>query len=579
MESQEIMNACKDELDKITCEYDNYAFDETNMHAIKETLNQNGIFTIGDLKKYTIDKIYSNNILTRNDQLQLKAFLMFLVKMESFELLRECKDLLDKLDDKWNALSFDEKSKSETKYRLNQNGTYTVGDLKEVTLHKVYLEKILTKRCWCQLKVFLQVINEHVELLSDCQDLLDKLEGDDWDILFFDDDLMRSAKYKLNRNGIFTIGDLKKYSLDKMYIKRVLTKKCWCQLKSYLQYLAGELDEIDAKNMESKEEFAVRMEYVMQASNAPREFYAIDAYKLSLENKDVFDTFYDEFLAYLVKSTNMELDSFQRNILFERIGLNGDCKTFQEIGDIYQISNQKATCVLENAQKRLASVALSSKEHIALKYERFKLIERIESVSLSGFLAYVCFEHNPYMAHTMGRIIYGANANVKEFVDMVFTQRAKCTEDARNQERAKTFNEYIYEHIKYKNIRTITREDFDRLNDGRDDMRDEVKVFGYGERVFECRSEAEIKILERLLGCTTFVDIKLHAIRLSLSNDEKYYPSFACLTDEKHFVIVDVADMEKGSANCRKEYLALRKYCERYGFGYLVLNKDAKSCF
>lgn len=161
--------------------------------------------------------------------------------MERFEIMSVCKNILDKLDDKFDDLFFDEKIMSYAKGRLNQNEIYSVGDLKKYSLDEVYYKDILTKTWWNQLKIFLQSLEDNLkkihEIMTACKPELNKLDGD-YDDFTFDDKLAFKAKERLNRNGIFTIGDLKRYTLDAMYFKSVLIKNDWRNLKVFLQLLA-----------------------------------------------------------------------------------------------------------------------------------------------------------------------------------------------------------------------------------------------------------------------------------------------------------------------------------------------------
>ena len=135
--------------------------------------------------------------------------------------------------------------------------------------------------------------------------------------------------------------------------------------------------------------------------------------------------------------------------------------------------------------------------------------------------------------------------------------------------------------IRFGTKKKISDEAFDRLKSERSvNTKEEALLnFFYENLAYQCESFLERNILEKLLQCNTFKRIKTQSLKIPFNNSY-YYPDFQCLTHDNYFVLIEVKPLFNMCEEYNiKKFHALKEYCEKYGFGYLVVDDKSNSFF
>ena len=144
---------------------------------------------------------------------------------------------------------------------------------------------------------------------------------------------------------------------------------------------------------------------------------------------------------------------------------------------------------------------------------------------------------------------------------------------------SRLFNERITSLITFAKKREITDADFARLKPKSimQKLQSSDNSITHDGKIYEVGSLPERRVLLRFLTNNTFKEVKTHSLRVPYK-DSYILPDFQCLTHLNHLVIVDVKPLLN---MCKYEniekFTALREYCQKYGFGYLIIDDRGNS--
>lgn len=303
--------------------------------------------------------------------------------------------------------------------------------------------------------------------------------------------------------------------------------------------------------------------------------------KTYIEKIEIYNLLYIEYINYLTKASELKLKPKEQTVFFARFGINETGKTLQEIGNMFGVTRERIRQIFIKIVRKLKSRRTSS-NFIQLEDEKCNLIDKISTTSLNGFLAYLYFECDnlvplKFTLNLLFKKQIDAIAVVQEFK----TQYAQYINELKQITQTNFYNESIVNLIQFDRRRTIKDEDFARLTEERQVGTDNLILsnFNYDGRTYQCESYLEKKVLENLLSKNTFKEIKTQSLKIPFG-DTFYYPDFQCLTHDNCFVIVEIKPLLRmcESHNIAK-FETLKKYCEKYGFGYLIIDDRNNSFY
>ncbi|MCD8206131.1 MAG: hypothetical protein LUD29_05950 [Clostridia bacterium] len=142
----------------------------------------------------------------------------------------------------------------------------------------------------------------------------------------------------------------------------------------------------------------------------------------------------------------------------------------------------------------------------------------------------------------------------------------------------------ILDHIYFgEKKRHITDEEFSRLQPKR-------KVSTYGNPDFEvtdnhgdviyCESELQKSVFRNLMDYNIFLEVKAQCLRVPYYGETSAYPTFQCLTKDHYLVLLEIKPaFNMAEFNNVRRYESMKKYCEKYGFGLLIMDEDYDSYY
>lgn len=399
-------------------------------------------------------------------------------------------------------------------------------------------------------------------------------------------------KNALNRNRVYTVGDLVKYSASEILRFSYFGEKCQWELCEFLTKVADcklQNTEVVDEPLQKKDRASnqqrhpsEKVRYINEINNAKYPLILNGAFKTYLEKQEEYNLLYIEYVDFLINAASVKLNPRERAIFYSRLGINETGKTLQEIGVTFDLTRERIRQIVNKAAKRVKSKRLTKYEYIELEYAKCQLIEKITAVSLGGFFAYLYFEcDNLAPLKLMYSILFNkqseANALVREFKN----QYAQYKEELKNIQNQTKYNLSIYNLIHFGHKRIIEYDTFADLIEERMVGTDNVELanFCYDNKTYQCESYLEKKILENFLSKNTFKEIKTQSLKIPFGKSF-YYPDFQCLTHDNNLVVIEVKPLVKmcEAHNIRK-FEALKEYCEKNGFGYLIIDDRNNSFY
>ena len=166
-------------------------------------------------------------------------------------------------------------------------------------------------------------------------------------------------------------------------------------------------------------------------------------------------------------------------------------------------------------------------------------------------------------------------ARVSEFKRALDDKISKKKKQDLVLEKSLIFNDSINNLIVFPaRRRRITEEDFSRLKAERTVTTedDKLRCYKFEEKTYQCESYLQQSVLLKFLLNNTFKSIKTQSLKIPFKNSF-YHPDFQCMTHDNLFVIIEIKPILKmcESINIEK-FKALKEYCQKYGFGYLIIS-------
>jgi DNA-binding CsgD family transcriptional regulator len=375
------------------------------------------------------------------------------------------------------------------------------------------------------------------------------------------------------REGIQTVKDLLALSPLQIMQFPSFGKTCFWELYDYLL----SLQHGDAASAAPPSERLQRGERIQVAKKAVR-LSPEEAFLHFNENSDAYAALYHELIEYVHDAATAKLPPRECAILLARFGINEAPKTMQEIGDAHGLTRERIRQLLKKATQKLGSARLTSEESMALEDRRATLVSKICIASPSGFLAFLLLqESSESLLRFVCENILHSGEDPAAFRDAVRKELSEQRRHDKDRAKSKAFNESILRKITFPSrVRHITEADFARLKEeGCAD--EEGRRFTFEGKTYEVSSYLEEQVLSRLLQCRTFRAVKLRALQIPLE-ENGFRPNFLCMTEDGRFVIVMLRSLlHMCTYYSLKKVQALRAYCEKYGFGYLITDDRGNS--
>jgi hypothetical protein len=159
------------------------------------------------------------------------------------------------------------------------------------------------------------------------------------------------------------------------------------------------------------------------------------------------------------------------------------------------------------------------------------------------------------------------------FRDAVLRGKAQ---KAKTEEKS-LFNEALFRQIVFPRERHITDADFARLQSASAEGEERAHLITFEGVTYPCTSQVSQSLLEKLLKNRTFKAIKLRALKFP-NGDREAVSAFQCLTHDNRLVLIEPAQLlHMCTRYAVEKYDALRAYCQKYGFGYLMTDGRGNS--
>lgn len=415
--------------------------------------------------------------------------------------------------------------------------------------------------------------------------------SDEYNHISFDQcsNRLRNALY---RNNIRNIKMLKSYPTELLLKLHFFGNKCLYELCDFLIDI-GSIDVSETinnnsfpdKNTSEDEELEKRFEMLTYINSSKQKFTKLifdNSYDIYINNIEYYSDIYIEFIGLLSKASLLKLTPKEQFVFNARFGINEEAKTLQEIGNSLSLTRERIRQIANKIIRKIRVKRLSNIDLIKLEYSKCKLIEKIQKISIEGFLVYIYFEcNNINLLKLAYYLLSSKNLDINNIRTKLESQYYQYQQIILEYAKTKKFNDMFNSIINYQSKRVISDLDFSRLKTERvvNTTEDSLINFSYNDEVYQCESFLEKKILEKLLINNTFKKIKTQSIKIPFNNSF-YYPDFQCLTHDNHLVIIEVKPLLNmcESYNIRK-FKALKSYCERYGFGYLIVDDRNNSFF
>ena len=128
-------------------------------------------------------------------------------------------------------------------------------------------------------------------------------------------------------------------------------------------------------------------------------------------------------------------------------------------------------------------------------------------------------------------------------------------------------------------ISGITEDDFARLKTERivKSEEDDLRHYSFDGITYQCESYLEQHMLHKFLTNQTFKSIKTQSLKIPFKN-HFYYPDLQCLTHDNCLVIIEIKPLLNMCEHDNIEkFKDLKAYCEKYGFGFLIIDGTRNS--
>ena len=392
------------------------------------------------------------------------------------------------------------------------------------------------------------------------------------------DSCSNRLKNALYKQHIFTVKDL--IDLSPLQIMKIpnLGRKCFVELYDFLLELSNDSEVVDNTNLSTitnVEEKLNKIRFINENSTSVTiEFNSniLDTEEFVIEE---YKYLYIRLINHICESANMKLNFRERSILMSRFGINEEAKSLQEIGNIHSLSRERVRQLLVRSMKKMGSKSITNNVLLDLEYEKVSLILDINKHSTSNFILFLLLSNvNLWVIKFVVKYYFKSEVDIDKFRYYFQHELLKKQQESIALEKKREFNDAFNQLITFTKKRYITEEDFSRLKTERyvnvDDP--EMKACIFNGKKYQCESFLEQQILHKLLINNTFKDVKTQSLKVPHKN-HYYYPDFQCLTHDNLLVLIEVKPMLNMCENDNIEkFKSLKDYCEKYGFGYLIID-------
>ena len=292
-----------------------------------------------------------------------------------------------------------------------------------------------------------------------------------------------------------------------------------------------------------------------------------------------YDLLYLQLLDHINDAASTRLPVREYYIFLARLGVNESPKTLNEIGEQHGITRERVRQLVKKSLRRMSCQRASTEHLFELEYRRAVIVSSIKELSAENFLSFIFLQGaSLHLIHFVcSHYLNNADAPVLQFRNALSKKIAQKKREEEEKENSRKFAEHFQRFITFPGKRrVITENDFARLKTEWV-VSSEVADFVFNGQSYACASFLEQRVLKKLLESGIFKSIKMRSLKISIEN-RVFYPDMQCLTYDGTLVIIEVKPL---FAMCRSEYVekvkALRAYCEKYGFGYLVTDERGNS--
>lgn len=396
------------------------------------------------------------------------------------------------------------------------------------------------------------------------------------------DSCSNRLKHALYRAHVFTLKDLLELSPSQIMNIPNLGRECFVELYDFLLTLSNDTKISKISDSAISVEVEEKLKKIRFINENRKEFFI--EFKTTILEEDTnieeYKHFYMQLINHIYESAKIKLKPREQSIIMSRFGVGEEPKTLQEIGEIHSISRERVRQLLVKSMRILGHKHISSIPLLDLEYDKISLIVEIDKYSASDFISFLFLSGvNLPLIKFVSKYYFRSEIDIDKFRRYFLQELSKKQREQVALNKIQEFNDNINKLITFPRKRYITEQDFSRLKTERivnlDDP--EIKMCIYNNRSYQCESFLEHHILYKLLMNNTFKEIKTQSLQIP-HNGRYYYPDFQCLTHDNLFVIVEVKPLlNMCEYKNIEKFKSLKEYCEKYGFGYLILDERGHS--
>ena len=390
-------------------------------------------------------------------------------------------------------------------------------------------------------------------------------------------------KNALYNSNVFTVKDLLNLTPEQIMNIPNLGRKGFRELCDFLTSVSS-IESATQKNTSplliQAEEKLQKIRYIHDKNQK----FIVDSKDVLLEFEEEIETYnnlYLELINQIYDSAIIKLNQRECNILFSRFGINEQAKTLQEIGEIHAISRERVRQLVNKAIRKISYKRITTEALLNLEYRKAKIISDIDTVSFGSFLSFLFLQEvSLALIKFICESYFRCDIDISNFKHTLYSEMSKKRQHDISLEKSRLYNDKINRLIVFPNVkRKITEEDFSRLKAERfvKSEDDELKYYTLGGKTYQCESFLEQGVLHKFLINNTFKNIKTQSLKIPIK-DHFYHPDFQCLTHDNHLVLVEIKPLLNMCEYVNIEkFKVLKEYCEKYGFGYLIINERGDS--
>ncbi len=391
-------------------------------------------------------------------------------------------------------------------------------------------------------------------------------------------------KNALYSNDIFKVRDL--FAFSPLQIRNIhnIGKGSFLELCDFLLALSGNENAIydnDALHVKIQtEENFQKLKYI----NDNRREIPVNVNDATMdlaENAELYSALYSELAKHIYETAQIRLRPRECAILLSRFGINESAKTLQEIGEAHSITRERVRQILLKAMRKMGNGYTRTDELLDLECRKIDILSRISELSAGKFLSFLfCQEVSPSFIQFFCHSYLHSEIDVEKFKEALHKKSLTKNRQDKNTEKSRLYNDNVNRLIVFPSKkRRITDDDFARLKSERivKTERGDLIHCSFDSQTYACDSYSEERVLRKFLANYTFKKIKTKSLKIPFQ-DSFFIPDFQCLTHDNFFVIIEMKPLLKMCEyKSIKRFEALKNYCKKYGFGYLIIDERGNS--